>query len=82
MTKNEFADIIEHGDDITFQVNGKKLAIFTWMDEGIAIVEQGADKKPEFFLNADNLIAEYKIGNTSLASLIDRVKVSDYTRVS
>ena len=79
MTKAEFADLIEKGSDILFDVAGQHLVIFTWMDEGIGISKQDSDEPFQHFADANALLDGYKIGDLTLAQLCDKVVITDYS---
>ncbi len=81
MTREEFVWKIEHGDDIMFDVAGKHFAILTWTmeEEGICISEQNVRESNQYFQSAEELVDNYSIEGFTLASLVDQIKITDYT---
>ena len=80
MGREEFAEKIENGRDILFEVAGKRFAIFTWMDDGIGIVERDVPgSEIQCFDSAEQLIDGFKVHDVPLAQLIRRVKITEYS---
>lgn len=80
MTKKTLIDKIENGSDIMFDVAGKHFTILTWMDDGIAIGEQHPnDGELQYFDSAEELVDGFEVDGKSLASLADKVVITQYT---
>ena len=81
MTREELIGKIDHGDDIMFNVLGRHYAIFTWAidEDGICICEQNVPESERYFKTAYELVDNYSIDHLTLASLVDQIKITDYT---
>lgn len=81
MTRDEFIQKIEHGDDIMFDVFGKHYVIFTWDkdDRGICICEQNVDGSEYYFATAEELVDYFSVNGKTLAEIAGDIVITDYT---
>ncbi len=80
MTKQEFAEKIENGRDIMFDVRGKHFTILTWTEKGINIGEQyPKEPKDQYFATPEELLENYLVDGIPLGELSDEVKITDYS---
>ena len=80
MTKSDFIEKIENGNDIMFVCKEKNYTILTWTDEGIAISEQAPnDSDLSYFESAQKLVDNFLINGIPLNQMIDEIKITQYT---
>ncbi len=80
MTKQEFAEKIENGRDIMFDVRDKHFTILTWTEKGINIGEQyPKEPKDQSFATPEELLENYLVDGIPLGELSDEVKITDYS---
>lgn len=79
MTKTEFISQIDNGYDIMFDVLDRHFTIVTWLDEGIGIGEQNKNSPPEIFRTAKELVECFKVDDRTLADLVERIKITQYS---
>lgn len=80
MTRNELVSKIENGRDILFDVAGKKFAVFTWPEQGIAIGEQNHPDFPiQYFETAEALVDNFLVHGTPLKDLVKKLVITEYT---
>lgn len=73
MTRNEFIEVVDAGNDVMFECSGKRFAIIM-TDDGPDIAEQETCANRQTFKNAAQLLDQYNIGGTPLANILARCK--------
>lgn len=73
LTRNEFIEIVDTGNDVMFECSGKKFAI-VMTDDGPDIAEQETCANRQTFENAVQLLEQYNVGGVPLANILARCK--------
>ena len=81
MSRDEFVWKIEHGDDIMFDINGRKFVIFTWDEDGIRIVEQNSNSDGLVYKEANELLDKFLVDGIPLKEVVGDITITAYTLV-
>ena len=73
LTRNEFIEIVDAGNDVMFECSGKKFAV-VMTDAGADIAEQETCANRQVFEDAAQLLDRYKIDGVALANVLPRCK--------
>ena len=73
MTRNEFIEVVDAGNDVMFECSGKRFAIIM-TDDGPDIAEQGTCANRQTFKNAVQLLDQHNVGGVPLANILARCK--------
>lgn len=69
MTRNEFIEAVDAGNDVMFECSGKRFAI-VMTDDGPDIAEQETCAHRQTFENAVQLLDKYSINGVPLAKVL------------
>lgn len=73
LTRNEFIEAVDAGNDVMFECSGKKFAIIM-TDDGPDIAEQETCANRQTFADASQLLDQYNINGVSLAQTLSQCK--------
>jgi hypothetical protein len=73
LTRNEFIEIVDFGNDVMFEYSEKKFAI-VMTEDGIDIAEQNTCANRQVFEDAAQLLARYKIDGIPLEKILQKCK--------
>lgn len=73
LTRNEFIETVDSGNDIMFECSGKRFAI-VMTDNGPDIAEQETCANRQTFADAAQLLDQYNINGVPLAQTLSQCK--------
>lgn len=79
MTRHEFADLIDFGNDIMFEVDGKSFSIIGSADGGVNIAEQITEENEAVFQDGKSLLENYHVNGRSLSECFDQIVITHCT---
>ena len=73
LTRNEFIETVDTGNDVMFECSGKKFAIIM-TDDGPDIAEQETCANRQTFADAAQLLDQYNVNGVPLAKTLPQCK--------
>lgn len=76
MTRDEFVELIDDGNDIMFKCDGKEFTILGWMDGGPNIAEQNTEENEASYQNGAELLDRYIVNGKTLNERFDQIEIT------
>ena len=76
MTRSELVDLIDAGNDIMFDCDGKSFTILGWYEDGPIISEQVTEDNERVFKDGAQLVDNYIINGKPLKDRLHQIDVT------
>jgi hypothetical protein len=76
MTRREFVAMIDAGNDIMFECDGKAFTILGWYEDGPNIAEQKTEENEAVFKDGAELLRNYVVNGKTLDERFDQIHIT------